>query len=196
MNSGDHTGQWLSQSRVGKGCVATQAQHVFFDEARWDNNRLGVSAIEKQQIIAKILLAVLTIETFAARGGIGHDHAVAQTPTFNSRSDLGDDAGQLMTKASGWHNHPGMIAAFKDFEIGATGQGRLNREPHLAGIQSRGGDLFDHYLFFAMEHSRFHVVQEDGLDRWQKQMGSSEEGTDIIIAPALPRLRRSRFNFA
>ena len=63
-----------------------EPQQVFLDEPRGDDNGFGVRAIQKQQIFAEIFLAGPAVKTFAARRGIGHDHAVADLP---SRSSLG-----------------------------------------------------------------------------------------------------------
>jgi len=50
-----------------------------------NNKRFGVSAIQEKQIVAKVFLIVLTIETFAARGGVGDDNALAEAPVRGLR---------------------------------------------------------------------------------------------------------------
>src|SRR5204863_1247050 len=76
----NHTSQWLGQSRIPKSGLRLESQHIFLGDAHGNNDRFGVRAIEKKQVVAQILLLITAIETIAARSGIGHHHEIANVP--------------------------------------------------------------------------------------------------------------------
>ena len=58
----------------------------------------------------------------AARGGVESDNAITGGKLGDAFAGLDHGAGQLMSKESGGHDHAGMVAAAKDFEIGTAGE--------------------------------------------------------------------------
>ena len=78
----DDTGQRFGERGIAEIGLRLEAQQVFLDEPRGNGDGFGVGAVEEQQIFAQIFLAGAAMKTFAARRGIGHDHAVADLPVL------------------------------------------------------------------------------------------------------------------
>ena len=64
-------GQRLDERGVAEIGFRFEAQQIFLDEPRGNGDGFGVSAVEEQQIFAKIFLAGAAMKTTAARRGIG-----------------------------------------------------------------------------------------------------------------------------
>src|SRR5258708_1791405 len=99
--------QWFGQSGVFETCLGLKSQEIFFDKALRDDNRFGVSAIEKEQIVAKILLVVLAIKAFGARSGVRDDDALADFPISNRGMYLGNNSREFVAEYRGRNNHLG-----------------------------------------------------------------------------------------
>ena len=61
-----HASQGLDQRRVTKSGLRLEPQQVLLHEPRRDNNRLGVGAVQEQQIVAQVFLVVEAVEAFPA----------------------------------------------------------------------------------------------------------------------------------
>ena len=64
-----------------------------------------------------------------------------------------------MSKHCRGHDHLLMITALKDFQIGAAGQGGLDRNSDFTRLEWARLDLFDANIFFAVKDRRFHEEQ-------------------------------------
>jgi hypothetical protein len=112
------------------------------------------------------------VKTLAARRRIRHYDPLADSPLAGSAVrtlDFGlwtlewlgvphfaDGPGQFVPEGRRRHDHPRMIAALEDFEVGAAGQGGLDLNPHLARFEGSQRNLFNPKIFFAIKHSGFH----------------------------------------
>ena len=54
------------------------------------------------------------------------------------------------------HDHSGMIAAFENLQVGATGERGLDADADFAGFQRRRRQILDLNVFFTVKNSGFH----------------------------------------
>lgn len=165
----------FDERRVAERRFRFETQQIFLHKPRGNDNGLGVGAVEKKQIFAKIFLLVAAIKTFAAWRGIGHDDAVADLPipTLDiglRTSDFTDHAGQFVTEDSGRHDHFGVIAAFENLQVGAAGERGFDMDADFAGFQRRQRDVFDSDFLFAEENGGFH-----GHSVWLRMVKAEEK---------------------
>ena len=73
--------QRFHERRVPKRSFVFQPQQVFLHKPRGHDDGLRVSAVEKQQIITKILLPVAAVKTNPTGRGVGDDDALAGFPS-------------------------------------------------------------------------------------------------------------------
>ena len=81
-----------------------------------------------------------------------------------------------MAEECGGHDHAGVIAATKDFEIGAAGEGSANLDDELAGRGPGNRHVLDANIFAAMEDGGLHgaaPVKKCMLDRFAAQPDGS-----------------------
>jgi hypothetical protein len=72
-----------------------------------------------------------------------HRDGVAHRPRVDSRSDLGDPSGHLMTKNS-WHGDALIHVPVHDVQVGPADAGKGHVDPDLSrswGLLSHGGDV-------------------------------------------------------
>jgi hypothetical protein len=174
----NHTGQRFDERGVAEIRFRLEPQQVFLDEWRGNDNGFSVSAVEEQQIFAKIFLFVAAKKTFAAGRGIGRDDAVADLPVGRVRHSVRaadgiragggqgtarptlrnfrDDAGEFVAEDGGRHDHSGMIAAFENLQVGAAGERGLNADADFARFQRRRRKVLDLNVFFTVKNGGFH----------------------------------------
>ena len=148
-----------------------EAQQVFLDEPLGNDNGLGVSAVQKKQIFAEILLLIAAEETFAARRGIGRDHTVADfpIPTLDfgllapaKRSEDGwtldftNNTGEFVAEDGGRHDHFGVVTAFEDLQIRAAGERGFDADADFARFERGRRNVLDLNFFLAVENGGFH----------------------------------------
>src|SRR5207247_11292760 len=80
----------LGQRGVAKAYLRFEPEQIFFNQSRGHHNGFGVSAIQKQQVVAEVFLAALTEETVAAGSRVGGDDAIADAPIPISGFRLGN----------------------------------------------------------------------------------------------------------
>jgi hypothetical protein len=134
---------------IAKRRFRFEAQQIFPHKPLGNDDGFGVSAVQKKQIFAKILLLIATEETFTARRRIGHNHAIADLPiptldfgllASAKRSEDGwtldftNDTGQLMAENSGRHDHFCMITALENLQVRAAGERGFNADADFAGF--------------------------------------------------------------
>jgi hypothetical protein len=93
-------------------------------------------------------------ETDVAGGGVESDYAIANFEGGYAVTGLHDDSGDLVAEWNGGLQHPGMVAATVDFEIGTAGESRTDPEDQFAGGSVRDGNALQSQVFFAVEHRR------------------------------------------
>jgi len=52
----------------------------FFNQPRWDDDGLRIRTVQKQQVIAKVLLRISAIKTFSARRRVRDNNSISDTP--------------------------------------------------------------------------------------------------------------------
>ena len=142
--------QRFGQCGIYEGSFRAEPEHVFLNEARWNDDRFCISAIQEQQIVTKVFLPVLAIEAFPAGSGIGDHDTISAVPSSNVAGHFADRAGEFMTKNRGRHDHARVIPALINLKVGAAGQGSLDCNAGFAGSERSGSNLFDNDLLFAM----------------------------------------------
>ena len=164
-----HAGQRLGQRRVGESRPRFEAQEVLLHHAGGDDNRFGISAIEKKEVVAKIFLALLAIAAIAARRGIGRHHPVPHPPAPDTGSHFANVPGQFVAKDRGRRDHFRMITPPEDLQVSPARQRRLNGDTHFAWFE-RGRRHFHHpQIFLSMEHGCFHPRENSLPGRQFKQ---------------------------
>src|SRR3984885_10520889 len=108
-------------------------KRIFGDNACGDTDELGVGTVVEEQIVAEILLAALAEEAVTAGGGVEGNDTIARHEVSDSFAGLHDGAGKLVSEERGRNDHARVIAAAKDFEIGAAGERRAHFDNELAG---------------------------------------------------------------
>ena len=153
-----HAGQRFGQRGIAKGSSRLETQQIFLHQPRRNDNGLGVRAVEKHQVIAKIFLFVTAIKTPATRRRVRHHHAVAAAPDAHASVTLADDAREFVAEDRRRHDHLRVITALEHLQVRAAGQRGLDANPHLARPQRALGDFFDFDLLFPVEDGGFHGV--------------------------------------
>ena len=141
-----------------KSVSGLQPQQILLDEPRGNDDGFRVGAVEEQQIVAEVFLPVAAMETFAARRGIGRDHAVAGLPSRfrTSLAQFRNDAREFMAKDGGRHDHLRMIAALENLQVRAAGERGLDADARFARFQSGRRDFFNLNVFLPVEDGGFH----------------------------------------
>ena len=75
---------------------------------------------------------------------------------FYAFACLDDGAGQFVAEESGRDDHAGMIAAAKNFEVGAAGEGGADADDEFTGLRPGNGHIFDANIFAAVEDCGLH----------------------------------------
>ncbi len=172
-------GQRLSQRRMLQRHVVRHDERVLGDDALGNADELGVSAVVEEQIVAEILLAAQAEIALAARRGVERDDAVAGREIRDSLARFDDRSRQLVAEERGRHDHARVIAAAKDFEIGAAGERRAHANDQFAGGGLGNGNLLDADIFAAVKDGGAHgaapvekrvldgpaALADSGLDR-------------------------------
>ena len=119
-----HAGQRLDQRRILIAHMRRESRTCCAATMRAGNaDVLGVGAVVEQQILAQIFLAALAEEALAAGRRIGRHHALARRGNFvTSLAHRDDVAGQFVPEQGRRHDHPRVVAAAKDLDVGAAGE--------------------------------------------------------------------------
>ena len=152
-------GERFDERGVAEIGFRLEAQEIFLDEPRGNGDGFSVSAVEKQQVFAKIFLTGAAMKTAAARRGIRDDHAVAQLPPHlrTSISQLRDGAGEFMAEDGGRHDHFGMITALENLEVRAAGKRGFDADADFARFERGRRDVLNLNAFFALQDGGFHA---------------------------------------
>ena len=153
-----HAGQRLGQS--GIPIIQMRRNHIGIqaNDARRNLDEFRISAVIEQQIFAEIHASAAAIEALQAGRGIrGHD-ALPDLETLDALAHRHHIAGQFVPEQSGRHDHPRVIAAQKNLDVGAAGQGRAHAHQQIVRPDVRNRNAFQLHVLFAVEHGREHRV--------------------------------------
>src|ERR1043166_8587165 len=97
---------------------------------------------------------------------------------------------------NGWrHDHFGVIASLEYFQVRATGQGGLDRNPNFAGLEWLRRQFFHPEVFFAVKNCCFHVTPvlqdnpEQGNQKLRPQLQKMFD-VEVIAAGDFSAVRR------
>lgn len=152
----DNAGQGFGEGRFSKRDVGGDREQVSGDDPGRDHNGFGVGAVQEEEVIAEVGLSDAAWMAGKAGGGIGGNDPGADGPTAGLRMDLGDDAGEFVSEGAGRGEHPGVITAAIDLEIGAAGEGGLDAEADFTGLEWGRDESLDADLFPAVEDGSAH----------------------------------------
>ena len=119
-------GKRFSKRGVLERHVIGYLERIFGDDPRWNANELSVSAVVKEQVVAKILLPSLAKVALPAGRGVERHNTIAGREIFDAHACLNDSSGQLVAEESRGHDHARVIATTKDLEVGAAGKSGSN----------------------------------------------------------------------
>src|SRR5580698_11499672 len=159
-------------------------QGVLGDDPSGDANVLRVGAVVEQQVIAEIFLPTLAEVALAARSRVQSDNAVAGRKVRYSCTGLNHRAGKLMPEQCRRHDHPRMIAAAKNLQVGSAGESRPYLHNQFAGVGLRGRDTFDANVLASVKNCGLHggaAVINRGLNRGAPMMDcASDRGATVM----------------
>ncbi len=141
---------------MGRRQVRGDGKGIFGDDPGWDADVFGVGAVVEEKVFAEVLLAVQAEEAGVTGGGVEGDDAVVTAEGGYAFTDVHDGAGEFMAEETVGCEHFGVVAAAKDFEVCAAGEGGVNAEDEFPG----GGDglchAFQAQVFPAVQHRTEH----------------------------------------
>ncbi len=94
----------------------------------------------------------------AAGRRIQRHHAHARLETAHPSAGLVDDTCHLMPEERRRRDHPGMVAAAEDFQVGAASESGVNADDDLPLTGGGDGNPFNPDVFFAVEHGSVHLT--------------------------------------
>ena len=149
-------GQRLSQRGVLQRNVIGNVQGVLGDDARRNADELSIGAVVEEQVVAEVFLPTLAEVALAAGSGIQRHHAAAVGKTFNSLPCLDDGSGQLVAEEGRRHDHAGMVAAAKNFQVCSASEGGADADNQLAGGCPGNRHIFNANILAAMQDCGLH----------------------------------------
>jgi hypothetical protein len=136
-------GQRFGQAGDGEGKAGGQLKEICIHDALWNNDVLGIRAVDKKQIVTQVWQISATVVTAMARGGIvGHDTHAWCNP-FDLGPDGFDGTAEFMPKYRWRGDHARMPALQEDFQVGATGCGSGDAHEHVALPQGGQRQVFE-----------------------------------------------------
>lgn len=155
----DDAGEGFGEGGVGERGGIGDAMQVPLGNPGRDHDGLCVGAVEEEQVVAEVGLVASAGRAHAAGGGVGGDDTIADVPVGGCGVDFGDRAGELMAEGAGRGEHPGVVAASEDLEVGAAGEGGADPDADFAGLEGGFGDVLDPDIFLSVEHGGAHGVE-------------------------------------
>ena len=73
-------------------------------------------------------------------------------------ADRDDIPGQFVPEHSGGHDHPGVVSAAEDLDVGAAGQRHLDPYEDVSAFDCRNGYRLYLQMLLAVKHGSHHVV--------------------------------------
>src|SRR5207253_10845135 len=86
----DHAGKRLGQSCISKGGRCLQSEQVLFHNASGNDDRFGVSTVQKQQVVTQILSAMFAIVALPAWRRVRGHNSFTNRPSSRLWMDFAD----------------------------------------------------------------------------------------------------------
>ena len=158
LKTAHHTRQWFHQSRILIADSVGNEVCIALHDAGRDADVLGVSAVVEEQVLAEILQAPFAEETFSAGRRIGGHHALPHREVRHVLANCYDIPRQFVPEHSRGHDHPSVVSATEDFDIGAAGKRHLDPYEDVSAFNCRNGYRLYLQMLLAVKHSSHHVV--------------------------------------
>jgi hypothetical protein len=127
------------------------------NDARGKPDKFGVRSIVEQQILTKILLAVLAKKAAVAGSRVRRNDTLSSAKLPNAFAYRDHIASHFVTKERGRADHFGVVAAAKDFYIGAASERRADAHQQFARADGWNGNRLEPHVFLAIQHGRLHI---------------------------------------
>lgn len=173
----EHTGQRLGHRGGAEVETVRDPMEIRPHDPFRNHDRFGIGAVEEEEILTELLLSPLAGTTPSTWGRIRRHHPVTSTPVGNSGPFPDNHPGQLMTEPAGRREHPRVVAAAPDLEVGPTGQRCLDPDTDLAMTQWNLGNLPDLKGACAEQIGRLHGPT---------QPDNALAGQGEVLAPSRP----------
>ena len=158
LKTAHHTCQGFHEGRILIADFVGNKVSIALHDAGRDADVFGVGAVVEEQVLAEILQAAAAEETLSAGRRIGRHHALPDREICDVLANCDDIAGQLVPEHSRRHDHPSVVSATEDFDIGAAGERHLHSYEDVSAFNC--GNSYRLYLqmLLAVKHSSHHVV--------------------------------------
>ena len=146
----------LDHRRLAEPHALLERHEVVPHHPGGDAGELRVGPVPEEEVVAQARAVVPAVVALAAGGRVGHDHGRARLDALHPRPHLLDDPGHLVAEDRGRGDHPRVVAAPVDLEVGAAGERHLGAEEHVPGLQAGDVHLLDPHVLAAVEHGGLH----------------------------------------
>ena len=158
LKTAHHAGQGFHQGRILIADFVGNQVSIALHDAGRNADVLGVGAVVEKQVLAEILQAAVAEETLAAGRRIRRHHALPDLEILDVLANCDDIPRQFVPEHSGGHDHPGVVSATEDFDIGAASERHLYPYEDVSAFNCRNGYRLYLQMLLAVKHSSHHVV--------------------------------------
>jgi hypothetical protein len=131
-------------------------QQVVLDDGFWDDDVLGVSSIQDDEVVTEVLTVGLAIVALLTGSCIAGSHSHPRLELGHPFSHDDNASAELMPK-SRWDTLDDLgMASLIGLDVRATGQGGLYFDQNLARARSWDLDPLEPYISRSVEKCRIH----------------------------------------
>jgi hypothetical protein len=158
FKAADDTRERFDERSILVADMARDEVRISFDDPLGDADEFGVGTVVEQQIFAEVLKTTTAEEAILTRSRISGNHTLSYRKPGDLIADGDDITGQFVTEHGRGDDHPGMVAATEDLNIGTAGQRRSNPNQDVSTLYCRNGYRLNLQMFPTVEHGSHHVV--------------------------------------
>ncbi len=158
LQAAHYAGQRFGQRRMLQGQTLRDNERVLGHDAGRDADVLGVSAVVEEQVLAQVFLFADAPEAGSARRRIQRHHPHPWFEAAHAGAGLMDHSRQLMPEERRRRDHPGMVPAAEDFQVGTASESGVNADDNLPLTCGGNRNPFNPDVFFAVEHGSVHLT--------------------------------------
>ncbi len=147
---------------VSAACSKRQAlghnERVLGDDPGGNADVLGIGAVVEEQVLAEVFLSADAPVTGAAGRRIQRHHAHARLEAAHACARLVHHSRHFMSEESRRSDHPGVVSAAKNLQVGAASERGVDRGSQSPPSGGGEGNPFNPDIFFAVKHGSVHLT--------------------------------------
>ena len=160
VNALEHARQWFRKSGLTVVDMVRQPVGIGFHDAAGNPDELSERPVDKEQVLAEVLLVTPTVEALVAGRRVRSDNPVADLEPPDGCAGCHDVTGQFMAEGRRQRDHLGVVPPEIDLQVRSAGQGGTDPDQDVGRTDRRDRDPLQAQVLLPVEDSGDHLAAQ------------------------------------